>query len=420
SDTSKALCDVYQSIFVLPVLKYLQLDSYEWYSLVSLPIATNNQQLSKIKRFIIEHSTTFNELAALLSYASELTHLKFFHLSENDLNVRIILPITLSNLTYISINVICVSFDEIEILIKKLPSKLEVFRFGTRCEDINYLNSNLWERLILQYLPNLKIFYFEYYKNTVYKENELLDYLGQPNHFISSFWFKRQWIFDVHIEIEEISFSIFPYKKRWYQSVNIDINSNSDILTMLTILYIPFDEYLNLLLEEIVWATTVASIYHLNFFPNAEIFIGVLLEIINVLPDLDSLKIWSLTLIQSTCLSLDDLENIYYVSRRNKITKVYLEMMIKFEEALFLIDVFPRMKYFRIGCSSIINIELFLSIILMKISTKSNHNLCLLAFSISTADDEMMKNLQKMIKSKKLIFNYTMTRLFDTIYLQLE
>ncbi|CAF3254185.1 unnamed protein product, partial [Rotaria sp. Silwood2] len=97
SDTSKDLCDVYQSIFVLPVLKYLQLDSYEWYSLVSLPIAINNQQLSKIKRFIIEHSTTFNELAALLSYTSELTHLKFFHLSENDLNVRIILPITLSN-----------------------------------------------------------------------------------------------------------------------------------------------------------------------------------------------------------------------------------------------------------------------------------------------------------------------------------
>ncbi|CAF1075688.1 unnamed protein product [Rotaria sp. Silwood1] len=88
--------------------------------------------------------------------------------------------------------------------------------------------------------------------------------------------------------------------------------------------------------------------------------------------------------------------------------------MITFEETLFLIDLILRMKYFQIGCTTSNDIELFVHVILMKISTKPNHNLRLLAFSIPTADDEMIKKLQKMINFNKLIFNYIIKRLFDT------
>jgi hypothetical protein len=45
------------------------------------------------------------------------------------------------------------------------------------------------------------------------------------------------------------------------------------MLTMLTILYIPFDESLQIYLHEIEWVTTVGKIYHFDFLKE-EIFIG--------------------------------------------------------------------------------------------------------------------------------------------------
>ena len=99
-------------------------------------------------------------------------------------------------------------------------------------------------------------------------------------------------------------------------------------------------------------------------------------------------------------------------------TKVYLENMIKFEEVIFLIDLFPYMKYLQVGCASSIDIELFVRVILMKIFNKSNYYLRLLAFRIPTPDDEMVKKLQKMINFEKFIFDFTIKRFTETIYLQ--
>jgi len=180
------------------------------------------------------------------------------------------------------------------------------------------------------------------------------------------------------------------------------------------------DENLHFLIEEIVWVITVGSIYHLDFFSPSEFYIGVLIEIINVLPDLISLKIWSIALIQLTCLSIEELNSIRYVANNNKITKIYLEKMITFEEILFLIDLFPRLKYLQVGCTSNIDIQLFVRVILTKILDKTNHCVRLLAFRIPTADEEMIKKLQKMIDFNKLLFDYRIKRISDTVYLQWE
>ncbi len=51
-----------------------------------------------------------------------------------------------------------------------------------KSEDINYLDVARWERLILQELPQLEEFHFQYYECIDY-ENESSTYLGEPNQF---------------------------------------------------------------------------------------------------------------------------------------------------------------------------------------------------------------------------------------------
>ncbi|CAF1433326.1 unnamed protein product [Rotaria sp. Silwood1] len=410
-------CDVYQSIFTLPMLKYLKVTSLEYHTSLSLPIAINNQQLNTIKILIINHSCTFNELATILSYTHQLTHLNFMHFSGNDSNIEMILSITLSNLIYISMNVIFLEFDKIEMFMKKISSKLKILRFSTRSQDQSYLLSNRWEEFILQHLPYLEKFYFTYNINIDYQD-ELIDFPWQSDLFISPFWIARKWIFEGQIEDEESSFLIKPYKKRWYEFINVDRKSNMKPATLLSVQYIPFYEYVDDLLDQIFCIRSITSIYHLEFC-QTEIFIGSLMRIIRMLPNLDSLKIWSVLLPQSTCLSIKDRKFLRHIKYTNKITKVYLEKnLTKFEEVLFIIDLFPRMKYLQVSCTSFINIQLFIQAILIKIRNKSKRYHRLLAFCISTASDEMVKTLQKMIDCQKLLFNYTIKRVYDTIYLQ--
>jgi hypothetical protein len=76
-----------------------------------------------------------------------------------------IVPMTLSNLTYPSIYGIFVTFDELEMFIKNMHCVLKVLHVDPRTEDITYpyLDAVRWERFILQDLPQLEEFKFEYY-----------------------------------------------------------------------------------------------------------------------------------------------------------------------------------------------------------------------------------------------------------------
>ncbi|CAF4333512.1 unnamed protein product [Adineta steineri] len=179
------------------------------------------------------------------------------------------------------------------------------------------------------------------------------------------------------------------------------------------------DEYRQVLLDEIEWIVDVATIYHLEICEH-DFFIGAIIEIMNLSPDLDSLKLSSIKLPTTTLLSIEEREEISFIVDNNEITKVYLEKMNKFDDVLFLIDLFPELKYLQIGCTSDIDINLFLQIILMKIHNKTDSNLHLLAISIPTADDSMMERIQNIIDCKSLLFNYTIKRTYDTIFLQMK
>ncbi|CAF3947801.1 unnamed protein product [Rotaria magnacalcarata] len=80
-----------------------------------------------------------------------------------------------------------------------------------------------------------------------------------------------------------------------------------------------FEEYFPVLKSHIDDILTVGKIFHLEV---SKVCSNRFIEIINLLPKLDSLKISSLSLKQSSCLSTDETELFTLISNKNQITKV--------------------------------------------------------------------------------------------------
>ena len=187
------LDDVYQCIFKLPFLKYIKVSVVIDNTIGLLPISTS-EQISTIQYLNINHKCTLDELFVLLSYTSHLHHLTCERLSQSEITFSCVL----SNLIHVSITDCNLNFDEFEILIKQICSKLQVLRVINRFEDVAYLHADRWERLITQYIPHLRKFNFEFHKQFWFR-NEFTSYHTQINRFTSSFWTKRDWIFELEI-----------------------------------------------------------------------------------------------------------------------------------------------------------------------------------------------------------------------------
>ncbi|CAF4875303.1 unnamed protein product, partial [Rotaria sp. Silwood2] len=213
----------------------------------------------------------------------------------------------LPNLTYLSIHIYRkISFDEFELFINKLNSKIKVLSLTTIVEDIAYLDANRWEEFILTKLPQLEKFYFKY--SAYFSENyQTPIYFGQRDQFISSFWLQRRWILEIEFEFENIIYSIRPYQKRWYEydTQHKMINSSDQLSKSIRLSLdeicperwtktIFINDYIN-------YALTVTKIYQLEI--HAKIFSDKLMEILHLLPEVNTLKIFSLPILELGDLS---------------------------------------------------------------------------------------------------------------------
>jgi hypothetical protein len=177
---------------------------------ISLPLATN-EEISPIEYLSVDHPCSYDELYSIISYTPQLRRLKYLNLTNSKLSQSIIPPMTLSHLTNLSIRSYEMSFDEFEIFIKKLNSKLNVLSLITIVEDIDYLDAYRWERFLLQNLPELERFYLKYSAHFATNYATPM-YFGKQNQFSSSFWLERQWVLEIEIDFENLIYSIHPYK----------------------------------------------------------------------------------------------------------------------------------------------------------------------------------------------------------------
>ncbi len=202
--------NIYQLIFSLPHLKSNKLIIDEDDSSISLRMAAN-QQISSIEYFIIDHNCVFNDILILLSYTPQIRRLKFFNTNYIDQSLNNFWKIKLINLTHICLEMCYVEFYCLEMFITKIDCNLKCLSINNiQCQDMNYLNSIKWEKLIMTSFPELRKFYLKYIE-TINEQGELELYDGEPNQFISCFWIDHQWRFEVEILIgNQIIYTIKP------------------------------------------------------------------------------------------------------------------------------------------------------------------------------------------------------------------
>ncbi|CAF3657542.1 unnamed protein product [Rotaria sp. Silwood1] len=375
------LTEVYRLIFVLPKLKYMKCSARGTVLSMSLPIA-KKERLTNIEYLVINHSCTFNQVSTIISYTPELYHLNLMKSYDNYFNNEMILPMNLFILR------------------------------ATRLYERDYLDADRWQQLIEDYLPDLEEFYLQYHEK-VDPEAAMSNALPSDN-FRSLFWIERQWLMNVEMNSLKIVCSIRPYRKRWY-----DINSSIELSksTQLTVWSVPDDYYysglLKLTIGEIL---TITQIYHLEISePN--ICSTELIELIDKLPGLDSLKIFSLKLLKSIFVAFYE-HKLYLAANKNNITKVYLFKMNSIEEVYFLIRFCPRITYLKVNLNNNVDYEVFLKDLLMKINNDGNQYLRLLCLYIPTANNEMISKFKDMINLNSISYHranlLTKTDLFDS------
>jgi hypothetical protein len=196
------------------------------------------------------------------------------------------------------------------------------------------------------------------------------------------------------------------------------MNSSIDLSksTQLTVTSTPDHYYgksLKLIIGEIL---TITQIYHLEI-SERNICSSELTELIDKLPAVESLKIFSLKLLQSIFAYFYE-HKLHLAANKNNITKVYLVKMNTIEEVYFLIKLCPRVTYLKVNLDNNIDHEVFLKDLLVKINNDCNQYLRLLCLHIPTVNNEMINKLQNMINREKLLRRFIIKLEFDNIYLQ--
>ncbi|CAF3820229.1 unnamed protein product [Rotaria sordida] len=414
-DNTIDLTEIYRLIFLLPYLKKVELSARRNSLMISLPMNTY-EHYSSIKHLIIKHVCYVEELIVLLPYTPRLTHLTCIELSKQYQDIERMQSIMMENLTSITLNICDVQFDEFEIFIKKICKQLRILSID-KIQDIAYLNANRWEQLICKYMPYLHIFKFEYDEH-YYQPIEWSSYHSQLNQFTSSFWINRGWFFQITADID-----YWPPIKISY-SICTDMTKYSTMYEQIVPMKLELIHFYFAPSRQDLIDTT------LHFFTNLhlnrvdvdckKLSYNKFIQLLHMLPNLNALKILSLSSFNINRLSQEQIESIQLWSRTNQITKLILENFIDqndFEKIQFFINLVPQIEYLQVKCEKNFNIELIVQHILFKTIDKFL-NFNLLCLYVKIANDIMIKQLQIMIDREKLLHNYQITRSTDRIYLQ--
>ncbi|CAF4837028.1 unnamed protein product [Rotaria socialis] len=414
------LTETYRMLCGLPTLKYFKLsfESEETYS--SLAIVTNDH-FSNLKYLIMNHSCTFIGLTSILSCTPQLCYLNCMMLNEPSDSIKECVKIALSNLTSIKIGKCYLSFDKFEIFIQNVCAELKVLHINTY-SDTAYLNGSRWEQSIQQNMPHLCKFEFQYHE-IVEDTFEFTPHHALMDQFVSSFWIKKQWTIEILIDILdwsgiEIIYSVHPYAKRWHELNELNGNHHfyyieqqqqSVIVTISEHFHIDSEDFFFSNFHPVL---TTFQVSHL-VIESKTISIRTLIEFLHLLPNLDSLKLCSLSLLDLTNFSRTENETLHSISKNSKITKVNLEQTTQLADVELLIDLCPQLQYFEMKDFTAMDFKLFIQFVTMKIF-KSIHHSCVLCFCMTEANDKAFELLQDIIPIE------TMACVYNKIYIKLK
>ncbi|CAF4074346.1 unnamed protein product, partial [Adineta steineri] len=425
-DDSPDLGNIYQLIFSLPTLKYNRLLTRADDLQITIPHVIN-PKFSTIEYLAVHYSCTLNQLNSLLYYTPQLRRLSCCPVTESDENFKNDLSISLPHLKFICFEEVSASFDEFEVFIKKISSQLQILKIYT-LQNKTYLDGSRWEQLIKEYMPQLKKFYFSFTQdidddrmiNSKYSTD------GFINRFSSPFWSERKWFREIQVYCETMIFLIHPYKKQWanlHEQMNTDTYSKQNSMednyianrkqTDHGIIQLTIEDYEDIGLngqsiKKLKSSLEAIQFTHLNIHDDT-MSINLLLTILRLLPNIESLKLWSIPIVKLESLFIEHTKNHLSVLAINKITKVKLGQVTEEQEIQFFINLCPYVKYLEVGCMSDTDVPLLMKLILMNRMTRIP-DLCYLCFIIRMADENMVRTLAKIIDSEIVNDNYTIQR----------
>ncbi|CAF3933206.1 unnamed protein product [Adineta steineri] len=408
--------NIYQLIFNLPKLKYLKyrtLDTKDSDIVLALSIATDQQKTS-IEYFIMDHGCSIKDIFCLLSYTPNIRYLKFLNTMDTN-NFNLIEPIKLIYLTKLSIEIYDMTFDELEILIKKLKLNLKILSLDIKHDDMSYLSARRWEHFLQENLSQLEKFYF---KKTVYfsENNQTPMYFGEKNEFNSTFWIERRWIFKVENDFENLIYSIEPYKKKWYEygskssqlskSVEFEIHDVSPEQWRKSI-------KIN---DHIYHALTITQIYHLEI--SSTISPENLYKILVLLPDIETLTLSRLSFTDPTSISDEELQPLYLLFLENHFQKLSFTDVHQTADVYFLMLICFHVNHLHLHCKDYEYAESFVGLILSHVRSRTDSKLRLLSFTMIKFANDMIECLTKMIKENKLLNDFIIEQVKNDVYIK--
>ncbi|UJR32689.1 hypothetical protein I4U23_020148 [Adineta vaga] len=350
--------DMYRLIFSFPQLKYSKLSSETYQPIMPLSIATD-KQYSSIEYLNIDHSCSLKDLLVILSFTPQLKSLVCKEFIQSNVNHIVEVPFQLMNLIYLRINECYLVFDELEMFITKVSSQLEALTI-TSYWDSMYLDADRWQQMIMEHIPHLKELSLQHHEY-IDDDFQITNYHTAINQFTSWFWYTRGLIFDVTIDVNdwswyEIIYSIHRFEQKWYELPEISrITTTEQIhnieLRVTGSLYRQANEIFT---DQTKTLFRLICITRLDISQN-EIASDILINLICCLPNLDALRLQSLSVVKSSS-----------ESNKNKITKVNIQSVTELAHIQFLIELCPCMQYFEIGYSTDIDIKSIIKLVFMK------------------------------------------------------
>ena len=159
------------------------------------------------------------------------------------------------------------------------------------------------------------------------------------------------------------------------------------------------------------------QITHLNV-DCSRVPIIIVIELIRCLPNMTSLIIIPLTVLQIFRLSDKQIENLVLDSRNNKLIKLKLRLITEIQQALFFIRLARYIEYLEIECSNDIDLEVLVQCILIKTDNHITSQLCSICLCAGRINDEIIKKLHRIMALKDCVYNYSIQHICDRIYLK--
>ena len=161
---------------------------------------------------------------------------------------------------------------------------------------------------------------------------------------------------------------------------------------------------------------TRLPICHLKITRQA-IFVGLLIHLIKHLPNIRSVVLRTLAMVQPRYLSSEEIRTLRSIANENKITHVKLQWTNDLAHVQFILDLCPRIEQLEFDCSMDASPEKVIRFILMKNIEYIPH-LSLLTFHIPQRQENLTDLLKRMIDLEQLRHNYTIKQIDNQIHLQ--